>query len=119
MRGSFLVEYMENDAKKKSGQGSSLLSILDEFSLLSLLKGKNYQQILSDFTHLCSNVEIIGRQRSTPKSNENDRFGQIMGKTYDTLKEKVNLASRSKELVDQYYAQFAKKYGLFLEWQKS
>ena len=97
--------------KANCKNGEKLVTIIEEFSLVHALDGKDFTQVESSFKSLYDNFELAGKQRSAPPCVPGDRYAIVMGEFYDTYKEKMKGLKLLVENVTKYFEEMKKKLG--------
>lgn len=91
--------------------GSPLITVLDEFSLLQSLSNKEFSQLESDFKKLQQAYEAAGRQKKTPKCSPDDRYGIVMGQFYEENKGAMAVMSELVSEVNTLQKKAIQKFG--------
>lgn len=110
---SFIYDYMEKEANRlpSAHKHSALLTLLEDFAPLARVKGKDFEQLRSDFGRLRSDYEFVKRQRKVPPCCADDLFAAKMEAFSEEVRESVETVSASMNTVEEYYRRFITKYG--------
>lgn len=105
----YIYRFMEKE-RESGGKYKWLITVIDEFSILFPLKGKDFSQLEQDFKRMKDNYELVGRQRNVVKFNQDDRFSTVMNTFYESMRDMMATINQSLENVHKYYNQFLEKY---------
>ena len=94
-----------------AADGSPLITVLDEFSLLQSLSNKEYSQLESDFKRLQQAYEAAGRQKKVPKCSPDDRYGIAMGQFYDENQGAMTMMNELVNEVNSLFKKAIQKFG--------
>lgn len=94
-----------------AADGSRLITVLDEFSLLQSLSNKEYSQLESDFKKLQQAYEAAGRQKKVPKCSPDDRYGVVMGQFFEENKGAMAMMNELVSEVNSLLKKAIQKFG--------
>ena len=94
-----------------AADGSRLITVVDEFSLLQSLSNKEYAQLESDFKRLQQAYEAAGRQKKVPKCSPDDRYGVVMGQFFEENKGAMTMMNELVGEVNSLLKKALQKFG--------
>lgn len=97
--------------KADSEDGTKLVSVIDDFTLLQSLDGKDFEQLANDFNKLKMAFNTASKQRSVAKCVPEDRYATVIGQFYDENVEKIRRLEEMVRTINDYFKETLKKFG--------
>ena len=101
----------ESSCLPSARKHTALLTLLDDFAPLSKVKGKDFEQLRSDFGRLCGDYELVKKQRKVPPCCADDLYATKMEAFSEEVQGSMESVSGSMNTVEAYYRRFITKYG--------